>query len=151
MLTPSGSALDDGDLAVAYRDIGAVVLAVKRRAAELGMTFFWYSPTPYCLFNPVAEGLGNKSCAACDGLLSIDPRGNVLPCSSFDHGVGNLLTGDFAEVWNSAQAAFWRNKEYAPGQCEGCGTFQACAGACPLYWDARGTAELDEIHAEVSA
>lgn len=144
MLTPSGSAAENDHLYLRYSDMAPLVRRIKRRADQLGVEFLWYSPTPYCMFNPVTEGLGNKSCAACDGLLSVDPLGNVLPCSSFDAGVGNLLEKPFAEIWQSAQAVFWRGKDYAPDECGGCGSFIACAGACPLYWRACGTRELQE-------
>jgi radical SAM protein with 4Fe4S-binding SPASM domain len=84
-------------------------------------------------------------------LLSIDPEGEVLPCSSFDYGVGNVLNIDFLDIWQSAQAAFWRNKKYAPEQCDGCSSFDVCAGACPLYWDACGTAELNTAFRKVAS
>ena len=151
MLTPSGSATDNAHLQITYSQIGEVVKKVKLRADALGIRFLWYSPTPYCLFNPIASGLGNKSCAACDGLLSVDPKGEILPCSSFDYGVGNILKEDFRKIWDSAQARFWRQKDYAPAQCDNCQSFQACAGACPLYWEARGTSELTSLNNEVAS
>ena len=39
-------------------------------------------PLPLCIYNPLAKGLGNKSCAACDGLISVSPLGDLMPCSS---------------------------------------------------------------------
>ena len=143
MLMPCGSSLGHADLRISYSEIGDVVCAVQRRARELGIEFLWYSPTPYCIFNPISSGLGNKSCAACDGLLSLSPAGEILPCSSFDYGVGNLLRSGFRELWDAAAALYWRRKQYAPPQCRGCPTFDACAGACPLYWNVYGTAELE--------
>jgi radical SAM protein with 4Fe4S-binding SPASM domain len=145
MLTPSGAYQANEDLFISYTEIGEVVSRVQKRAKKLNIEFLWYSPTPYCLFNPLTEGLGNKSCAACDGLLSIDPLGNILPCSSFDQGVGNLLQDQFEDIWHSAQAEFWRHKKYAPQECDNCDSFTACAAACPLYWQAKGTDELTQI------
>jgi radical SAM protein with 4Fe4S-binding SPASM domain len=136
-------------LQVSYRDAGPLVRAARQAAREAGIEFLWYSPTPMCLFNPIAEGLGNKSCAACDGLLSVSPAGDVLPCSSYPEAVGNLLRQPFRDVWNSARAAFFRRKEYAPEECAGCEDFGPCAGACPLYWAAMGTAELQRSLASV--
>lgn len=141
MIIPSGTA---GDLAlqITYTRIGEIVEKVRNRARQRNIEFMWYSPTPMCLFNPLATGLGNKSCAACDGLLSISPCGDVLPCSSYPQPVGNLLRQSFADVWNSARAVVFRRKRQAPQHCEGCEDFLACAGACPLYWSAMGTEEL---------
>jgi len=148
MLMPCGSSLANSDLGISYSDIGAVISGVQQRARELGIEFLWYSPTPYCIFNPISSGLGNKGCAACDGLLSVSPAGEILPCSSFEHGIGNLLRRGFRELWNSPRAGYWRHKQYAPPQCAGCPTFGACAGACPLYWNEYGTAELDSAPVE---
>ena len=33
----------------------------------------------------------NRGCSACEGLLSVDPKGNLLPCSSWPEPIGNLL------------------------------------------------------------
>jgi radical SAM protein with 4Fe4S-binding SPASM domain len=144
LVIPCGTARTRGsDLWVRYSEVGPSVLAVKRRARDLGIRFFWYSPTPYCVFNPIAEGLGNKGCAACDGLLSVAPDGSVLPCSSVRRPVGNLLRRPFREVWDSALAQGWRNKDSAPPGCRPCSLFEVCTGACPIYWDAVGTGEIE--------
>jgi radical SAM protein with 4Fe4S-binding SPASM domain len=94
---------------------------------------------PYCLFNSVAHGLGSQSCAAADGLLSIAPDGQVLPCSSFEEGIGSLLKEEFASIWNRREARYWRNKDFLPPGCKGCELVDLCCGACPLYWDEQGT------------
>ena len=130
MVIPAGSAADRA-IQVPYSRIGETVLRVREAARRYAVEFLWYSPTPMCLFNPLAEGLGNKSCAACDGLLSVSPTGDVLPCSSYPDPVGNLLAQSFEEVWHSARATFFRRKDYAPTECAGCEDFGACAGGCP--------------------
>jgi len=143
MAIPCGNILKGRDISMRYRDVGEVVLACRDRARTKGLTFLWYSPTPYCLFNPLAEGLGSKACAACDGLLSIAPDGSVLPCSSLLEPVGNLLDTDFQTVWRSAGARFWNEKKYAPPTCNSCDIFDLCTGACPIYWRAFGTEEIE--------
>jgi len=141
LVIPTGAA-SDPSLWVSYSEIGDLVQQVKREARERGLEFLWYSPTPYCLFNPLAHGLGNKGCAACDGLLSVAPNGDVLPCSSYPEPVGNLLRQPFPEVWHSSAACFHQSKQHAPPPCHGCEHFAFCQGACPLYWQARGWGEL---------
>jgi radical SAM protein with 4Fe4S-binding SPASM domain len=127
-----------GSMEIGYQEIGELVVPLKQRANEHGMKFVWYSPVPLCLFNPVAHGLGSQSCSAADGLLSIAPDGSVLPCSSFEQGVGNLLHEPFDQVWNRRTAKYWRNKEFLPPGCRDCEFAALCCGACPLYWDERG-------------
>ncbi|MCX8013729.1 MAG: radical SAM protein, partial [Rectinema sp.] len=54
------------ELFVPYEEIGPVIEVISREARRRNMTFFWYSPTPFCTWNPIARGHGNKSCAAAD-------------------------------------------------------------------------------------
>jgi radical SAM protein with 4Fe4S-binding SPASM domain len=129
-------------LFVSYTRAGAIIDAVRAAARAEGMTFYWYSPIPHCHYNTIARGLGNKSCAAMDGLLSVSPAGDVLPCSSFPEPMGNLLSADFNDVWFSPRASFFKNKQYAPAECAGCESFTACQAACPLYWRFAGTGEI---------
>jgi len=143
LVIPAGrGSQNDEDLSVSYTEIGPIVEALHRQARELGLEFMWYSPTPMCLFNPIARGLGNKSCAACDGLLSIAPDGRVLPCSSYPEDVGNVLTTPFREIWNGPRARWFQQGRYAPRECQGCEELTVCRGACPLYWRKHGCAEL---------
>jgi radical SAM protein with 4Fe4S-binding SPASM domain len=137
MVIRTGGAVGVSD--IHYDQIGEVVSALKERAERRGMRFVWYSPLPYCLFNPVAHDLGSQGCAAADGLLSIAPDGQVLPCSSFEQGIGNLLQEDFYTIWNRRTARYWRNKDYVPPGCRDCAAVDLCCAACPLYWDEQGT------------
>ena len=137
MVIRTGGAVGVPD--INYESIGDLALSLKARTEERGMRFVWYSPVPYCLFNPAQHGLGSQSCSAADGLLSIAPDGAVLPCSSFEEGIGNLLTEDFATLWNRRTARYWRDKEFLPPGCQECELAHICCGACPLYWDEQGT------------
>lgn len=131
-----------GSLKVSYSRIGPLVLQVKEHADRVGIDFHWYSPTPFCIFNPIQHGLGNKGCAACDGLLHVSPSGEVLPCSSFARGVGNLLESGFHAVWFGKRAQYYKQKRQAPHACRRCEHFTLCQGACTLYWSGMGCEEL---------
>jgi radical SAM protein with 4Fe4S-binding SPASM domain len=133
------------ELQVKYSEIKDIVKRVKKRANKKGIQFVWYAPTPVCLFNPIAHGLGAKSCACCDGLISVDAEGGLLPCSSFSEPVGNLLTEGFEQVWYNRASKFWRAKDFAPEGCKACEHFDYCYGACPLYWDVHGFDEIKEF------
>ncbi len=146
LVIPCGTAAGTtGDeLLIPYSEAGDHVLRAKQRAAGRGVDFIWYSPIPACLFNTVAHGLGNQGCAAADGLLHVNPAGDVLPCSSFHHGesLGNLLRQSFEEIWQSRAARFFRDKHMMPAVCHSCANRQFCQGACPLYWREIGLTEL---------
>jgi radical SAM protein with 4Fe4S-binding SPASM domain len=124
------------DLFIDYANIGPIVDRVRKAAFNADLTFYWYSPTPFCRYNPIARGMGNKSCAACDGLISVSPKGEILPCSSWSRPLGNLLEKPLKEIWFSEAALKYKHKEYAPPECKACSAFSACQGACPIYWDA---------------
>ena len=140
--TASRGPADSDPLFFPYSRIGPAIDAVRAAARAEGLVFYWYSPTPHCLYNPIARGLGNKSCAAMDGLLSVSPSGDVLPCSSYPKPMGNLLRDAFRAIWFSPGAGHFKRKEYAPAECAGCESFRACQAACPLYWSRAGTAEI---------
>ena len=150
MYIPQGAPVRK-DLAITYDEIGPVVDNVRKAAFRAGLTFFWYSPTPFCHYNPIARGMGNKSCAAADGLISVAANGDVLPCSSWNEPIGNLFQSPFNELWFSQRALFFKHKEFAPSSCAGCGAFTACQGACPLYWRSYGEDLLAHRNCEGAA
>ena len=147
LMMPAGASLDALDsLLIRYSEIGPIILDLRDKALSMNLELMWYSPTPVCIFNPVIHGLGNKACAACDGLLSVAPNGDVLPCSSYPHPVGNLLNESvsFNEIWQSDQVRFFQKKHYALKKCLACEDLALCQGGCPLYWQHAGTEEILE-------
>ncbi len=141
LVIPAGRGGDD-DLTIDYSAIGQIVTDLQAAAKKTGIEYMWYSPTPICLFNPIAAGFGNRGCSACEGLLSVDPKGNLLPCSSWPEPIGNLIEEGFQSVWFNQRSSWIRGKEAAPDACKGCGHFAACQGACPLYFQVHGCDEL---------
>lgn len=144
LVIPAGRG-DAQDLTVEYREIGEIVKKIQSVSESMGVKYMWYSPTPICLFNPVAAGFGNKGCSACEGLLSVDPKGNLLPCSSWPEPVGNLLEEGFETVWFNKRSQWIRDKKAAPPECRDCRDFAVCQGACPLYFKAHGCEELKSV------
>ncbi|MHA1271688.1 MAG: PqqD family peptide modification chaperone [Candidatus Helarchaeota archaeon] len=146
MVIYTGSSLADiQKIMVKYSEIGEYIKKVYYHARDREIRFIWYSPLCYKYFHPISLNLDLKSCAACQGLLSISPSGDVLPCSSFKTGIGNLLKNDFIKIWSNKSAIYWRSKEYARPLCKKCEYFNLCEGACPLYWDVIGLDELYNI------
>lgn len=142
LVIPAGRGTSE-NLALFYKDIGDIILKIKEEAAKHRVKFMWYSPTPACLFNPISNHLGNKGCSACEGLLSVGPAGDVLPCSSWLESMGNLLNTPFKEIWFGERAAGIRLKQEAHPQCRECPEFAHCHGACPLYFKIHGYSELE--------
>lgn len=139
MIIATGIARDNENINIGYTTIGGIIEPVLKFCAQNEIKFVWYSPTPYCIFNPVDHGLGSKSCACVSGLLSVNPSGEILPCSSYDKGIGNLLKHSFKHIWNSDQALYYREKRYVPPVCKKCDLEKLCSGGCPLYWENAGS------------
>ena len=144
MIIPTGTPAQPPhqSLQISYSRIGEYVLRTRDHADRRRIAFLWYSPIPMCVFNPIAHGLGQKGCAACDGLVHVSPSGDVLPCSSFTEGVGNLLRDGFEAVWFGEPAQHYKKKQMAHAVCRECEHFALCQGACVLYWRTVGYEEL---------
>jgi radical SAM protein with 4Fe4S-binding SPASM domain len=148
MIIPAGRGTAE-DLAIQYSEIEEMVLDIKAAAEATAIRFMWYSPTPMCLFNPVSNQLGNKGCSACEGLLSVDPYGRILPCSSWKEPVGNLLQEGFRALWFGEKSRSLREKWSAHPECRECEHFAVCHGACPLYFKVHGYGELEKPLAKI--
>jgi radical SAM protein with 4Fe4S-binding SPASM domain len=144
LIIPTGSGAVNDDLIVAYSEVGKLIEDIIAESEQRAVEFMWYSPVPMCMFNSIIHGLGNKGCSACDGLISVGPNGDVLPCASYDDSVGNLLKNDFEPIWQSDKAKRYRYKRLAHPQCRECENFHICNGGCPLYWRQMGFGELCE-------
>lgn len=142
MVIPAGRA-QEPELGIGYSEIPGILSRVMAAARRDAIQFFWYSPTPMCLFNPIPLGLGNKGCSACEGLLSVNPAGELLPCSSWPEPLGNLLGDGFDAIWFGARGRWIREKREAHAGCRACKDFALCHGACPLYFKAKGYAEIE--------
>ncbi len=93
----------------------------------------WYTPTQYCHFDPVSSGLGVKGCTAALYNMCIEPDGSVLPCQSYYHSLGNLLTDQWTSIWENPLAQSIRAKHYLQEKCHDCNLLVECGGGCPLF------------------
>ena len=123
--------------AVDEKELFSVLMGIRDRALEYGMEFTWYTPTHYCVLNPVALGLGIKCCSACRITLCVEPDGDVIPCQSFFEIIGNILTDRWSDIWNHPLCNSLRKREYAPEKCRGCPELDICGAGCPLELKAK--------------
>lgn len=119
---------------VTYEELAGILAKAKAIASETGVNLIWYSPTPYCDFNPVNFGLGIKQCTACSLNMAIEPDGTVIPCQSYYEPLGNILTDPWSSIWNHSLCKDIRERKYAGEKCASCGLLQVCGGGCPLSW-----------------
>ncbi len=118
--------------ALSYDELKVLLPEVQEKASEVGLKFLWYTPTQYCLFNPVQLGLGIKSCTAAMINACVGPNGDVYPCQSYFESLGNILTESWEKIWSHPLAEKLRKREYVEPKCKDCPTLQECGGGCPL-------------------
>ncbi len=106
---------------------------IRQKARELELRLIWYTPTQYCHFDPVSNGLGVKGCTAAAYNMCVEPDGSVLPCQSYYQSLGNLLRDEWKSIWENPLAVSIRNKDYLQEKCQGCNLLAECGGGCPLY------------------
>jgi radical SAM protein with 4Fe4S-binding SPASM domain len=105
-----------------------------QKTGERGQKLIWYTPTQYCQFDPTASNLGVKGCTAALYSMCIESNGNVLPCQSYYHPLGNMLTDTWDSIWNHKLSTQLRERQNLPAKCENCSLVAECGGGCPLQF-----------------
>ena len=118
------------------------ILTIARQKTEAnGQKLIWYTPTQYCHFDPVQMDLGVKGCTAALYNMCVEPDGGVLPCQSYYHQLGNLLSDPWENIWNHELAVRLRERQGLPEKCGGCLLVAECGGGCPLTFEAQDARE----------
>jgi radical SAM protein with 4Fe4S-binding SPASM domain len=129
----SGKAPEAQDeFALSTDELTALLPQIRDKANMLGLKFLWYTPTQYCQLDPVALGLGVKSCTAALINACVGPNGDVYPCQSYFESLGNILTDPWIKIWHNPLAESIRKRDYADEKCQDCTQLQVCGGGCPL-------------------
>lgn len=109
------------------------LLKMARHATETnGQRLIWYTPTQYCNFDPEQLELGVKGCTAALYNMCTEPDGSVIPCQSYYHSLGNILTDSWDSIWNHKLAVMLRERHNLPEACGSCLFVSECGGGCPL-------------------
>lgn len=117
---------------ITYEELESLLVKLATIAGEEEVNLVWYTPTPYCKFNPINYGLGIKQCTACSLNMAIEPDGSVLPCQSYYEPLGNVLDDLWDGIWNHELCKRIRGREYLPDECQKCELADVCGGGCPL-------------------
>jgi radical SAM protein with 4Fe4S-binding SPASM domain len=120
------------------------LLEMARLKIEMhGQRLIWYTPTQYCNFDPMSLDLGVKGCTAALYNMCVEPDGNVLPCQSYYHSLGNLLADDWSTIWEHPLAVRLRERQGLPQKCDGCVLLSECGGGCPLQFEEQSEMQLE--------
>jgi radical SAM protein with 4Fe4S-binding SPASM domain len=120
------------DFALDEASLEPILTRIKDKARELGMEFIWYTPTEYCVLDPLKLELGIKTCSACRINMAIEPDGTVIPCQSYFVPLGNILKDRWKKIWQNPTCQKLRSRKYALEKCQGCPSLSICGGGCPL-------------------
>lgn len=86
---------------------------------------------PHCFFSSSFMG-----CSAGIAFGTIDPWGNMRPCSHSTKILGNLLTEKIENIWNGSETKKWRRD--IPKECRNCAQEDVCSGGCRANAEMRG-------------
>jgi len=120
------------EFAIEESNLEPILVRIRNRARELGMEFIWYTPTEYCVLNPLKLDLGIKTCSACRISMCVEPDGTVIPCQSYFSPLGNILKDDWEKIWRNPLCLEIRSRKYVPEKCYECPILNICGGGCPL-------------------
>ncbi len=113
-------------------ELRPLLTLAKEKTQAAGQRLVWYTPTQYCHFDPMELNLGVKGCTAALYNMCVEPDGGVIPCQSYYHQLGNILTDKWDRIWEHELAVKIRERHYVPAECELCPLLQECGGGCPL-------------------
>lgn len=80
------------------------LIALRDKAAGLGLTLQWDLPVPYSAANPVAREIGTPSSGAGKAWLYVEPDGDVLPEQGVNRVLGNFLNDPWDTIWRKARS-----------------------------------------------
>jgi len=120
-----GSGLDPSELSPLLQLAKNAVQAHDQR-------LIWYTPTQYCHFDPMDLDLGIKGCTAALYNMCVEPDGAVIPCQSYYHPLGSLLTDPWDQIWEHDLSLSLRQRHYVSQKCGDCVLLSECGGGCPL-------------------
>ncbi len=116
-------------------ELQPVLDMAQSKTAEYGQKLIWYTPTQYCQFDPTANHLGVKGCTAALYSMCVESNGDVLPCQSYYHSLGNLLSDPWESIWEHELSVRLRERHGLPAKCDGCVLVTECGGGCPLQFE----------------
>jgi radical SAM protein with 4Fe4S-binding SPASM domain len=117
---------------IAESDLPELLKIAQEITDANNQRLIWYTPTQYCLFDPMMLSLGIKGCTAARYNMCIESNGDVIPCQSYYHPVGNILKDEWNSIWNHSLCVKLRERSELPQKCFGCSLLPECGGGCPL-------------------
>lgn len=104
--------------------------SLRRVEDDFGLRTRLLQGTAQCFLHPhvLLRQYMEAGCDAGRTYITVDPFGNIKPCTQISDGYGNILTEDFESIWNKMQV--YRDNEFVPELCAPCDLKEVCGGGC---------------------
>lgn len=119
---------------------------IEELADQMEVRFVWQPPM---LADPtrglIAQVRQGPRCSD-DLSVRVEPNGNVIPPRGPYRSAGNLLTDDWASIWNNQAFIKYRERVEKPTRCDDCPGLAICAADCPRKiagWSLRSEVRTD--------
>ena len=118
------------ELEITPRDVVRTLDDLIRLRDEFGMNVDVVEPIPRCVVRDSQryEQFFRRDCAAGKMTISIDPNGDVTPCTHVSKKYGNLFKDKLKDVWGRMQE--WRGGSFVPEKCYPCAELDICSLGC---------------------
>lgn len=118
------------ELELTTKDVVRTLDALIALRDEFGMSVDVVEPIPRCIAKDSKkyEQFFKRDCAAGKMTISIDPNGDVTPCTHISKKYGNLLTDKLEYIWK--KMGEWRDGSFVPEKCYPCAELDICSLGC---------------------
>jgi radical SAM protein with 4Fe4S-binding SPASM domain len=118
------------ELELSTKDVVKTLDALLELQNDFGMSVDVVEPIPRCIVenSQKYEQFFRRDCAAGKMTISIDPDGDVTPCTHVSKKYGNLLRERLEEVWK--RMGEWRDGSFVPKKCYPCAELDICSLGC---------------------
>lgn len=115
------------------KDLNRIQSELLRIRKDFSIRIGTAGPIPACSIDKgdtFQEFAYKKACSAGQTTYSIDSNGNIKACPRDNKIYGNILTDNFAIVWDKMSE--WRDESLLPIECKCCSKKNGCGGGCRL-------------------
>ncbi|MDP2767260.1 MAG: radical SAM protein [Candidatus Methanoperedens sp.] len=132
---PTGRGTGFKNLALAPENCRALLEFIMSKKEELKDEICIVTPDPLKVLIDRREAAG---CPIGNNIMALTPNGDMLPCCKLPISLGNLISQDFPEVWNSKIMDTMRSGSNLKGKCGHCVHREICRGCRGAAYAAYG-------------
>lgn len=130
--SPSLNSRNFNEMRLTSEQLKKSLIVLNKIKKELGMVVNILECYPLCLIGDIVEfnNFARRSCTAGVTTCTINPIGDIRPCSHADMVYGNIFQEDFFIIWKKMDD--WKLGKYIPKECNKCKFVRLCSGGCRM-------------------